>query len=120
MTNRELGNLGEKIAQNYLIKKGYQIMATNYYGRHGEIDIIAKEKTSAELVFLEVKTRTNRQYGYPEDAVNALKKYHLVHTAEKFLWQKHYPGHQNYRFDTIAIEINFNSKQAKIKHLKCI
>lgn len=120
MTKKELGNLGEKIAQNYLLKNNYQIVAKNYHGRHGEIDIIAQEKISAELVFLEVKSRTSRQYGFPEEAVNGLKKYHLIHTAEKFLWQNNYSANQSYRFDTIALEIDLVNRQARLKHIKYI
>ena len=120
MTKKELGNLGEKLAAKYLIKKDYKVIATNYRGRHGEIDIIAQNLTNQELVFVEVKTRTNRDYGYPEEAVNNLKKYRLEHTAEKFLWSNNYSIKQNYRFDTIAIEIDLDKKQAKIKHLEYI
>jgi len=120
MTKKELGAWGEKIAAKFLIKKGYQIIAKNFRSRHGEIDIVAKDPDTQEIIFVEVKTRINLNYGYPEEAVNNLKKYRLEHAAEKFLWSKNYSIQQNYRFDAIAIEINSNKKQAKIKHLECV
>lgn len=120
MTKKELGNIGEKLAQKFLLKNGYTIIACNFHSRHGEIDIIAQDIEHQEIVFVEVKTRTGRHYGYPEEAVDERKKKRLTHAAEKFLWQNHYSFQQNYRFDTLAIEINFQTKQAKIKHLKCV
>ena len=56
-----LGQTGEDIAEIYLVKKGYKIIERNFSCRQGEIDIIAKYKE--EVVFIEVKTRTNKRYG---------------------------------------------------------
>ena len=61
------GKIGEKVAQEYLIKNDYEILVKNFRCKQGEIDIIAKDKN--ELVFIEVKTRTNKKYGNPIDAV---------------------------------------------------
>ena len=52
-----IGKQGENKAKNYLKRRGYQILETNYRTKAGEIDLIAKEKDC--LVFVEVKTRTN-------------------------------------------------------------
>ena len=61
--NYNLGKLGEKIAEKYLIKNKYTIIEKNFYSKQGEIDIIAEEKDTREIVFIEVKTRTNSKYG---------------------------------------------------------
>ena len=61
MKRKELGNLGEKIALNYLQKENYRILERNFYCRQGEIDIIAQKQK--EIVFVEVKTRTNNSFG---------------------------------------------------------
>ena len=58
MNKRKFGNIGEKIAQKYLIKKGYEIITTNFYTRSGEIDIITKNEN--EIIFIEVKTRDRK------------------------------------------------------------
>ena len=55
--NREIGNLGENIAAKYLESSGYHILDRNFRARQGELDIIAVDND--ELVFVEVKTRTN-------------------------------------------------------------
>lgn len=58
MSNNSVGQLGENIACGYLVNKGYQIIARNYWEKFGEIDIIAKSPDKT-LVFIEVKTITN-------------------------------------------------------------
>ena len=75
--------IGEKIAQDYLQKKGYKILKTNYYTRRGEIDIIAQNNKC--IIFVEVKTRTNNHYGTPAMAVNFDKKQHIKTSAKIFL-----------------------------------
>lgn len=67
----KVGYFGQKLAKNYLLAQGYEILAENYYIRGGEIDLIAK--ISQKVVFIEVKTRTNFRYGQAEDAVDFLK-----------------------------------------------
>ena len=52
---KELGNIGEQIAAEYLENNNYQIIKRNFYCKNGEIDIIAKDNN--EFVFVEVKTR---------------------------------------------------------------
>ena len=54
---QKTGKDGEQKALSYLIKKNYQIIETNWRHQKCEIDIIAFK--NKELVFFEVKTRTN-------------------------------------------------------------
>lgn len=75
----EIGKIGEDLATKYLENIGYSIIERNFIAKQGEIDIIAKDKE--ELVFIEVKTRTNALYGQPVDAVNRIKQKHLVKTV---------------------------------------
>lgn len=84
---RKLGNFGEELATQYLKKLGYQILARNYFCRSGEIDIIAKDKI--ELVFIEVKTRTNQHFGPPIDAIDERKRKHLLKTITYYLYTHH-------------------------------
>src|SRR5665648_1233285 len=80
-----LGEKGELLAKCYLEKKGYSILEQNFRTRYGEIDIIAKFQE--EIVFFEVKTRSDTDHGLPCEAVNKAKqrKIHglsLIHISE--------------------------------------
>lgn len=79
---KEFGNTGEDIATEYLEKQGYIILERNFYCKQGEIDIIAKDKN--EVVFVEVKSRSDVGYGLPSEAVTKQKIKHLCRTARYF------------------------------------
>ena len=85
MNKKELGDAGEKIARLYLERNKYKIVETNFRGKQGEIDIIAKDKN--ELVFIEVKTRKSIKYGKPAEAVNYIKQNHIYKTAEYYIFK---------------------------------
>ena len=78
----DLGNQGEDIAKNLLLKKGYEILECNWRNGRAEIDIIAKDKDV--LVFVEVKTRRTRKFGHPEENVDRKKIQNLMNAAEEF------------------------------------
>lgn len=117
---RVFGDLGEKMAKEYLEKHGYKIIDQNYQKRWGEIDIIA-ESPEKELVFIEIKTREANgapSVYLPEDAVNFSKQQKIIKTAQTFLYENKYEDEIFWRIDVIAIEINKISRIAKIRHLK--
>ncbi len=114
----KVGYFGQKLAKNYLLAHGYEILAENYYIRGGEIDLIAK--ISGKIVFIEVKTRTNFRYGQAEDAVNFFKIKAMVKAAEIFLNKKNIINKTEIDFDIIAVYIFKNLKKVKIKHFRNI
>lgn len=114
MFNLRLGQKGERIAANYLKKKGWKLIDTNFRTRFGEIDLIFTFES--EIIFVEVKTRNSHKFGYPEEAVNAQKIKHLQATAETFL--KIHKTQKSPRFDIIAI--TFEKSTPHIKHLPYI
>ncbi len=120
MTRKEIGNWGEKLALRYLIGQDYLILDKNYYIRGGEADLIVFDKVTREIVFVEVKTRTSLDFGWPEEAIGYRKKTRMHRTAEKYLREKKYGWRQNYRFDSVAVEIDLKSRQAKIRQFKYI
>ena len=67
--SHELGRIGENIIADYITKLGYKVVERNFECNQGEIDIVAKDKE--ELVFIEVKTRTDISYGEASEAVNS-------------------------------------------------
>lgn len=110
---RKFGILGEDIATCYLKDLNYEIIERNFRCRSGEIDIIAKDED--ELVFVEVKTRSNLICGNPAEAVNSLKMKHIYRVAEYFIYKNNMIN--NFvRFD--VIEVYLKNKLYNIKHLK--
>jgi putative endonuclease len=103
MKKQESGKLGEQIARSELKKKGYRIIETNYRCRQGEIDIVAHQGNS--LVFIEVRTRTGKAFGSPEESVTAMKKRHLAATAMEYL-SSHHGLPENWRIDFVAVQLD--------------
>lgn len=115
INKRKFGKIGEKIARDYLQKKGYKILEMNYYTQNGEIDIIAKENET--IIFVEVKTRTSDKYGTPGEAINQIKKMHIEKSAAQYLFHKKL-FKTTIRFD--AIEILIKEGKCQINHIKQI
>lgn len=111
--NKEIGKYGENIACKYLEKNGYNILCRNFNTNNSEIDIIAKDKD--EIVFIEVKSRTSKQYGAPIESVNEFKKKHIISAAKYYIY-KNSLENKNIRFD--IIEVYINEKENLINHIK--
>lgn len=112
---KELGNIGEQIAVEYLEKQNYKVLKRNFYCKQGEIDIIAKDKQ--EIVFIEVKTRRNINFGKPAEAVNEVKQKHMYKSAKYFLYKT--KSLNNFiRFD--VIEILVKNGKFNVNHIKQI
>ena len=108
-----LGQSGEARASSFLKKKGYKIISTNYRCRYGEIDIIAKN--DEVLVFIEVKTRTSKEFGGPAAAVDLRKQIQISKTAH------HYLANQgnieiDARFDVVSV-LTQKDKATEIEHI---
>lgn len=99
LKHTEIGTNGEQLAAIFLKNKGYQILETNWRTGKKEIDIIAENSDS--IVFVEVKTRSNFNFGFPEEAVTESKKKLLKLAAEEYFEQK--KPEKNPRFDIISI-----------------
>lgn len=108
-----LGREGEKIAEEYLVGRGYTLVQRNYRSPYGEVDLICQQEGT--LVFVEVKTRSNRVYGYPEDAVNAQKQQHLIDAAEFFVQEKGWEG--DWRIDVVAV-LRGSAGKIEVEHLE--
>ena len=109
--HNDLGNLGEVIAQKHLLDKGYRLLETNWRFGKDEIDIIAVDKD--QLVIVEVKTRSNRDLGEPEEAVNRKKQKFLVRAADVYITENNIE--MECRFDIIAIV--YQNNKAEINHI---
>ena len=110
----EKGNLGEDLATEYLENKGYSIIKRNFhFGKTGEIDIIAEKND--ELVFVEVKYRTNRSFGDPLESITPRKAKTLRRTAEGYLYVNKITD-KPCRIDIIVIDKS--GKNEKIQHIE--
>jgi putative endonuclease len=98
----QVGRKGEEIAADYLAEKGVTIIARNQRTAYGEIDLVGFDRGA--LVFFEVRTKTNDQYGFPEDSITPRKRLHLINSAEAFV-QAHSELSRNWRIDLIGIRL---------------
>ena len=99
--NKQVGNIGEAKAYSYLVEKGYEILATNYKTKIGEIDIIAKDE-NGRIIFVEVKSRSTYAYGYGREAVTYKKQQTIRRVAEIYLLSNHKINSYT-RFDVIEL-----------------
>jgi putative endonuclease len=98
---KTLGKKGEDIAAAFLKKKGYNILFRNYKCSFGEIDIIAKHKKT--LSFIEVKTRSTKKYGLPQEAVTPAKQAKISRVALEFV-QRYKMENRAARFDVVSVQ----------------
>jgi len=112
---QKLGIMGEKMAAEYLKKKGYQIIDKNFRTREGEIDLIAEK--NKELIFIEVKTRTSLTYGFPEEAVDSKKQQKIFTVINRYLENR---GLNPTKWHLEIITLFFDRKKHRLswRHLK--
>lgn len=101
-STRQLGKIGEDAGTRFLLRQGYQILVTNYRSCFGEIDIIARDR-QGNIVFVEVKSRRNYNFGHPVEAVDSRKQRHIVRSALYFLKEKRLFG-CGIRFLVLGVE----------------
>mgnify|MGYP001325805158 CR=1 FL=1 len=112
---RQKGKEGEDIAVEMLTQKGYSIIERNYfYGKTGEIDIIALDNETGYTVFIEVKMRKNLEFGEPEYAITTRKKSQIRRLAEAYLFE-HNITEIDCRFDVVTI-LKQPEQEMKIEH----
>lgn len=108
-SNAERGKRAETLARIHFEKLGFELAETNYRYRRAEIDLVVLNKTL--LVFVEVKYRSNQQFGNPEEFVSDNQKKLIIEAADEYIesinWQK------NIRFDIVSID-----KEDQIEHFE--
>jgi putative endonuclease len=101
MTDKiETGSIGENLAAEFLIKKGFRIVARNYRWKHAEVDLIIQREEW--LIFVEVKTRNSDAYGKPESFVTRDKSRLMYSAAEEYIYSTDWQGH--IRFDIVSVK----------------
>lgn len=110
--HNELGKEGEQKAINYLIRNGYIIRHHNWKSGKYELDIVARKDD--ELIVFEVKTRRNKDYAHPTDAINDSKIRHIVAATDSYIRSFNIPF--SVRFDIISII--YNGVDTEIEHIE--
>lgn len=110
--HNETGKQGEDEAARFLQAEGYELMARNFRYQHAEIDLIVKK--GKLLVFVEVKTRTNLNFGNPEEFVSYTKAKLVMKAAEHYIFTHNW--HFDVRFDIVAVSISGNTM--RVKHVE--
>lgn len=108
---KETGYYGEALAAEELKKSGYSLVKKNFTVRGGEIDLIMEK--GEELVFVEVKTRRNEEYGSPLESITPQKQRRIMRAAKIFLCQSQY-AERDIRFFAAEIILDAEDKVKKI------
>jgi len=99
---QEIGRRGENEAVDFLKKKKYKIIGRNFRtSKFGEIDIIAEDNN--QLIFVEVKAKTNYNFGAPEEEFTRYKKKKMRRAIQDYFWAKKLET-ENWRIDLIAVD----------------
>lgn len=112
--NIALGQLGEKIAETFLRKKGFKVLLKNYRSPLGEIDLVCLDDKA--YVFIEVKTSSSLEFGPPLLRVNWKKQKQIIQTALAFLKQRGKLA-CDCRFDVVSILLE-KDKDPEIEHIE--
>ncbi|MFO7917960.1 MAG: YraN family protein [Anaerolineae bacterium] len=103
----EIGRLGETLAVQALVRRGYEIVERNWHCRRGEVDIVCRDGPC--WVFVEVKTRHGHASGLPEDGLTENKIARLNELARTYL-AHHRIEKVNWRLDLVAIELDMHNR----------
>jgi putative endonuclease len=109
-----MGKAGEDAAAKYLEKHDYAIRHRNWHYHHLEIDMVAVKDN--EIIFVEVKTRKNSDYGEPYEAVDDKKAKYLMRAADTYI--KLYQLDNSIRFDILSLTSIDGMQDFEIKHIK--
>jgi putative endonuclease len=113
-----IGQVGERLAREYLEKEGYKILEQNYKTRYAEIDLVAEKPSKflqpSTLVFVEVRTKVGEQWGSPEDTINKQKLWKVLQNAKSYAGFKNWLGPQ--RIDAVCIVLKPDMSVSRLTH----
>jgi putative endonuclease len=101
---QQVGRLGEDLAAHHLTGLGWRVLDRNWYGRAGELDIVALDVAVDEVVGVEVKTRRSSAYGSPAGAVTPTKVRRMRVLTAQWL-AEHDVRCTGVRLDVVAVEL---------------
>lgn len=110
-----LGALGERVAERWLVTRGWQVLARRFRSGHRDLDLVIARP--GLVAFVEVKTRRGPAFGGPLEAVHWRKRRELVRSAQTWIARN---GRANtaYRFDVIGVEFGAGSRPpVRVRHV---
>ena len=123
---QKIGEIGEKIAEMFLVKHGYHILEKNFTRKWGEIDIVCQR--NGVLHFVEVKSVSRENFEFdvthetdvfrPEENMHYGKIRKLHRTMETYLIEKHVPHETVWQLDLACVYLDHTQKKGKVKHIK--
>jgi putative endonuclease len=113
-----LGALGERLATDHLIRRGYTILERNYRTRWGELDIVAYDGRT--LAFCEVKTRRlGFRGGTPFEAIHPRKRAQVRRMVRSWLHDRpERPRAPEIRCDAIGVTVDGSGRLVALEHLE--
>ncbi len=114
----QLGQLGEQLACEHFLRRGFQILERNYRTRWGELDIIAFDGHT--LVFCEVKARRLAPgEGSPFEAIGTYKQTRVRRMAASWLIERTERPYANcIRFDAVGVRLDRRGGLVSLEHLE--
>jgi putative endonuclease len=118
---QKIGEAGEDIACEFLMKQGFSISERNYTKKLGEIDIIGNKE--GRLYFFEVKSTSvsgeKNLDGYrPEDNMHPWKIKRLSRTIQTYLLERSVSDNMDWQFDVLVVFLNLEKRTAKVRRIE--
>lgn len=123
LSKKDIGRIGEDVACQFLVRKGFRILERNFRRACGEIDIIAEK--DGILRFVEVKSVScaelpdvsKESTGYrPEELVHPAKMRHIARTADIYLITK--KEEREYQIDVVGVFLDLSKRQARCRMIE--
>lgn len=113
-STKSIGSNGEQLAADFLSAKGYRIVQRNYFAFKVEIDLIALDESTNQIVFIEVKTLQNDFFQQPYEEVNLKKQRNIIKAADTYL--RRHDIDKEARFDVVSIVLKPDA-EPEINHI---
>jgi putative endonuclease len=111
---QKIGEIGENIAEKFLMKQGFSILDRNYTKKWGEIDIVAEK--SGKLYFIEVKSVSHETPDFnPEDNMHPWKMKRLSRVIQTYLLSKNIPEEKDWQVDLLVVYIDSKTGEGEVK-----
>jgi putative endonuclease len=107
------GELGERIAERWLARRGWRVVHRRYRFGHRDIDLVVER--NGLVAFVEVKARSGDEFGDPVEAVNWRKRRDLILSASSWI-SRHGRSDESYRFDVVGILVR--GRRVLVRHVE--